>query len=352
MAASTFLILPSIDGGEAILGRLSGAEYTARRVKASALSELTISNPIIIVPGQWVRTFETELPKAGRAQQMKMARYAKDDDIASHADTLHFALSDAQPPKLAIIETGLMDSLGEVLGGLKPKAAYADYDVVMGDTALLVIDRAVEPGLATLDLDWTEETLNQPTDVELVSLFAEGLAAGRGINLLQGEYRSRSGFDVPKIPTIRAGALAASALLAAFIWNAVQDRAALEQAQELRAKTAAEYLAATGTRAPTNPGLTAAKSLQSGPAESAGFLDLSSVLFAGLANFDDIRVDQLRYNSEAGTLQLRLIYPSFDAAARAEASIRQSGGELTTGGVREQNGAFVGEATLKLGAGT
>ena len=231
---------------------------------------------------------------------------------------------------------------------MKPKAAFADYDLLSGDQALLVIDRAVEPGLAGLDLDWTEETLSEPTDGELAGLFADGLAAGRGLNLLQGDYRSRSGFNIPRVPAIRLAALAASALLAVFIWNGVQDRAALAQAEDLRAQTAVEYLAATGERAPANPGRAAARSLQSGPVQTAGFLDLSSVLFTGLSALDDIRVDQLRYNSENGTLQLRLIYPSFDAAARAENSVAR----LTTGGVREQNGAFVGEATLSLEGGS
>ena len=146
--------------------------------------------------------------------------------------------------------------------------------------------------------------------------------------------------------------MAAAALLALFIWNGVQDRAVLAQAEDLRAQTAAEYLAATGERAPSNPGRAAVQKLQTGPAPTAGFLDLSTVLFSGLASMDDTRVDQLRFNAEDGTLQLRLIYPDFDAAARIESSIAQAGGRLTTGGVREQNGSFVGEATLSLGGGS
>ena len=349
MAAPTLLILPALDGGEAILATASGTDYVTRRVASSDIGELDISEPILILPGQLVRVFETELPKAGRAQQLKMARFAKEDDIASSADGLHFALSDTQPPRLAVVENAVMVILADTLEGLKPKAAYADYDVLSGDEALLVINRAVEPGIAALDLDWTEESLAQPTDGELATLFADGLTAGLGINLLQGTYRSKSGLNLPRIPAIRFAALAASALLAVFVWNGVQDRAGLAQAEDLRAQTASDYLAATGERAPTNPGRAAAKSLQSGPVRTAGFLDLSSVLFTGLSALDDIRVDQLRYNSENGTLQLRLIYPSFDAASRAERSVAQAGGQLTTGGVREQNGSFVGEATLSLG---
>jgi len=352
MAAPTFLILPALDGGEAILATALNGGYETRRVAASDLGTLDVREPILILPGQWVRIFETELPKAGRPQQMQMARFAKEDDIANNTDELHFALSNAQPPKMAIVDIALMDALMETLAGLKPKAAYADFDVLEGDAALRVIDRAVEPGIAGLDLDWTEEVLSEPTDQALADLFAAGLSEGRGLNLLQGAYRSRTDFNVPRVPAIRFAALAAAALVMIFIWNGVQDRAALAQAQELRAQTASDYLAVTGERAPNNPGRTAVKSLQSGPVKSAGFLELSTILFAGLSEHQDIRVDQLRFNSDSDKLQLRLIYPSFDAAARVERSIAQAGGVLSTGGVREQNGMFVGEAALGLGGGS
>ena len=352
MAAATFLILPALDEGEALLAVPSASGYETRRVSAVDLPSLNISDPVLILPGQWVRIFETELPKAGRSQQLQMARFAREDDIANNADTLHFALSDAQPPRLAVIDNAVMDLLIASTSGLKPKAAYADYDVLSGESAVLVLDRAVEPGLAAIDLDWTEETLGQLTDSELADLFSNGLAAGESLNLLQGAFRPKSGFNLPRFPALRFAGLAAAAVLTLFIWNGVQDRAALAQAEDLRAQTAAEYLAATGERAPSNPGRTAVQKLQSGPAPSAGFLDLSRVLFAGLAPMNDTRVDQLRFNAENGTFQLRLIYPDFDAAARVENSIAQAGGRLITGGVREQNGAFMGEATLSLRGGS
>jgi len=97
--------------------------------------------------------------------------FAKEDDIATDAEDLHFALSDAQPPRLAIIETALMSMLSETFESLNPKAAYADYDLLRGDTALRVIDRAVEPGLAALDLEWTDEALEEPTDAVVFCSF-------------------------------------------------------------------------------------------------------------------------------------------------------------------------------------
>jgi len=351
MAAQTFIILPALDGGEAIFATPSGQGFDTRRVSSAQLPELDVRDPILILPGQLVRFFETELPKAARKQQRQMARFAREDDIAASADKIHFALSTDQPPKLAVIDKSVMDSLVETLGALKPKAAYVDYDLLTGENALRIIDRAVEPGQAALDLEWTEETLLEPSDAELAAQFAEGLSEGRGLNLLQGDYRSQSNLNIPRIPSIRFGALAASALLALFVWNGVTDRAATAQAEELRAQTAADYLAATGNNAPPNPGRAAVKSIQSGPAKAAGFLDLSSILFTGLSAMDDVRVDQLRFNAEEGALRLRLIYPDFDAASRVESAISQAGGTLSTGGVREQDGSFVGEATLRLGAG-
>ncbi len=352
MAAKTILILPATEGGEGILATLSLEAYDTRRVPSAEIPELDVRDPILILPGQIVRLFDTELPKAARKQQQQMARFAREDDIAASAETLHFALSSDQPPKLAVVDKSVMDSLVETLRGLKPKAAYADYDLLEGEHALRVIDRAVEPGQAALDLDWTEETLDELSDAALAAKFSEGLAEGRGLNLLQGEYRTQSNVNIPRGPSIRFGVLAASALLVFFIWNGVTDRAATAQAKDLRAQTAADYLAATGERAPSNPGRAAAKSVQSGPVKSAGFLDLSNILFSGLSKMEDVRVDQLRFNAKDGTLRLRLIYPDFDAASRVENAIKRAGGTLVTGGVREQDGAFVGEASLSLGAGS
>ena len=129
MAAATFLILPALDEGEAIVATPAGSGYETRRVDAADLLSLGISDPVLILPGQWVRIFETELPKAGRSQQLQMARFAKEDDIANGADALHFALSDSQPPRLAVIDNAVIHFLIDGTGGLKPKAAYADYDL-------------------------------------------------------------------------------------------------------------------------------------------------------------------------------------------------------------------------------
>ena len=125
MAGQTFIILPASDGGDAILATASGAGYETRRVPSAQVPALDVRDPILILPGQLVRIFETELPKAGRKQQLQMARFAREDDIADSADNIHFVLSSDQPPQLAVIDKSVMDSLVETLGGLKPKAAYA-----------------------------------------------------------------------------------------------------------------------------------------------------------------------------------------------------------------------------------
>ena len=352
MAAQTFLILPGLENGDAILAEPSGDSFKTRRVPSAQISDLDIRDPILILPGQLVRIFDTELPKAGRKQQLQMARFAREDDVAASSETTHFALSMEQPPHLAIVDKAVMDLIGENLGGLKPKAAYADYDVLQGDQAVLVIDRAVEPGRASLDLDWTEETLSELTDPALAEAFSKGLRDGRGLNLLQDAYRPQSSLSVPRVPVFRFASLAACSVLALFVWNGVKDGSAASQAEELRAQTAEDYFAVTGVRARANPGRLAAQSVQAGPTKAAGFLDLSNVLFSGLSAIDDIRVDQLRFNAEQGTLRLRLIYPDFDGASRVETAISRAGGILTTGGVREQDGAFVGEATLSMGGGS
>lgn len=350
MARPSLLILPSTETSHAILAKATGESYDIQRLPPRQLSTINVSDLHIVLPGQTARIFETELPKASRAQHLKMARFAREDDIASPADDLHFALSDEQPPRLAIIDADIMNQLVAQLANLRPKSVYIDYDLLEGDQALFVIDRAVEPGQSALDLDWIESELLKPTDLELVTQFAEGISEDRGINLLQGGFRPRSAIDLPRPALKRFAAMAAIALIGMFFWSNISDRAKLAQAEDLKLKTAEDYRAVTGQNAPSKPGRTAAKAAQSGPKTTHGFLDLSAVLFAGMKELEDIQVDQIRYNANNNTLALRFLYPSFDASARAESAMRQAGGILQTGGVRERDGTFVGEATLSMGS--
>lgn len=347
MAQSGLLILPSVAGGDAILTRGT----TVQRVAPGAV--VPAQDVTLVLPGQAVRLFETDLPKAGRAQQLKMARFAREDDIAAGADSLHYALDEAQPPRLAVIDRAQMDELLASLSamGLRATAAYADYDLLSGESAVRVLDRVVEPGVAAIDPDWTEAPVETPDDAALATLFNDGVARG-GLDLLQGEYRVRNALDLPRPALMRFGALAAAALVAVFIWSGVEGRAQTAQAEALRAETAAEYLAVTGEAAPTRPGRAAARAAQAGPTADVSFLDLSAVLFAGLESVGDVRVDQLRYRASNDSLELRFIYPDFAAASRVETAMANAGGRINTGGVREQGGQFIGEATLILETGS
>jgi len=81
------------------------------------------------------------------------------------------------------------------------------------------------------------------------------------------------------------------------------------------------------------------------------FLALNSIAFQALSTFDDVTIDRLSYQNNRDEIQLRLIYPSFERADAVKQAMEQAGGDFTPGGVREQNGRFVGEAVLKMQAG-
>ncbi len=348
MARPTLLILPATDSAQAILAHPKGGGYETQTVSMGELGQIEDANVHVVVPGQSVRIFETDLPKASRAQLLKMARFAREDDIATPADALHFALSEEHPPRLAIIEKSIMDELSNYLVTLKPKAAYVDYDLLKGDQAIRVIDRAVEPGRCALDLEWVDSELLDLTPAQIADQIVESIETGDVINLLQGDYRASSSFNMPQPAFKRFAAVAALALAALFLWSGISDRAKIAQTKALKAQTTEDYQSVTGETAPAAPGRSAAKLAQTTSQSSYGFLDLSAILFQGMTNLDDIQVDQLRYNSENQTLALRFIYPDFGATSRLEAAIKQAGGTLLTGGVRERDGAFIGEATLSL----
>ena len=348
MARPTLLILPATETAQAILAVPKGDSYQTQRVSKDQLNQIDPTNIHIVVPGQSVRIFETDLPKASRTQLLKMARFAREDDIATPADGLHFALSEEQPPRLAIIEKSIMDELSTYFAALKPKAVYTDYDVITGDQAVHIIDRAVEPGQCTLDLDWIDSELLDLTPPQIAAQFADTIETGNAINLLQGDYRPRSTLNIPQPAFKRFATMAALSLVAMFVWSGISDRAKTAQAEALKTQTAEDYKSVTGQTAPRAPGRDAVKLTQTSGDNNYGFLDLSAVLFQGMKALDDIQVDQLRYNETERTLSLRFIYPNFGATSRLESAIQQAGGTLLTGGVRERDGAFVGEATLSL----
>lgn len=348
MSGYSFLILPSVPGGDALW-----LDENPRRISLDNLSELAGRSAILVLPGQMIRTVQTDLPKAARAQQLKMARFANEDKIASAPELLHFALSEDQPPRVAIVDTAWLRACldGVAEAGIFVRSAFADYDLLPSGQRIALLDRVVEGGPfgAALDPDWVDAPTTPVTDTDIAQLMSDRLDTGEALDVMQGDFRARANSNLPKPALWRAGGLLAACLVAGLIWSGLQSNALNRQAANLRAQTAADFTALTGQVAPDKPGLAAARLVRSGADTSGDFLTLSRIMFDTMAGLEGVSVERVSFNAQRGELQMRLVYPDFDAAARVEAAARNAGGTFVTGGVRETNGQFIGEATLRAG---
>lgn len=348
------LILPTTPDAPALLGQ---GESDLWEVSHIALDTLEThdwdDHVLVILPGQNIRSFETDLPKASRAQQIKAARFAHEDQIATSIDDLHVALSSGSPTITSFIDKDWLTATLEGLAkrGLTPKHVLADYDALqLLDAPVTVIDRVVTPGRAghAQDMGWTAPPA-AISDQALFAAISQSFSAGTTTNLLQDQFKPKSNVIGSVAGLTRFAGLAAACLIAFFAWQGVQARAMQKQASDLGMQSAALYTQTTGQAAPRNYTALAAQALQNPEAEGQVFLRLSNILFSAMSTMDDIQVDRMSYNPQRQELQLRLFYPDFDAAARLEQSMRQAGGDFIPGGVREQGDEFVGEAVLKIG---
>ena len=345
------LILPQRDEGEALLLRRTRGTIETRRAPIDALLP-TLSSPYaLVVPGQDVRAFLTDVPEKIRGTDREnVARFAHEDRLAVDLDDLHIVIGTGDPAPTLMIARSVMNAL---LTQFEPQAIYADFDVLagLGDGPVRVLDRIVSPGPQgdAVDPDWMDAPGRIIEDAALAAAVFERMDRGEPLNMRSGAYRRRAQINAGPWMRVAAAALMCGLLGVGVSW--ADARATQAQAQVVRDKARAAYTQITGQAAPDNLSRAARNAAPSGT-DRAAFLALSDMLFSAMAAHPDIQVERLSYELAENSLRLRLIYPGFEAAGALERTVSASGARLATGGVREQNGRFIGDASLSLGAET
>lgn len=355
---ASLLCLPSEPNGSALLAvRDHKGAVTITRGDSDVLSAAAIAPLALIIPGQAVRAFLTELPNGVKAKdRANMARFAHEDQLASAPTGLHMGLGPARnggdSVATAFIDPEIME---QMVAAVDPYVIASDFEALAdlgaadGDD-LWFLDRVVRPGSAgmSFDPDWADGTPRQLSEADMAAAMFARLDRGDILNLRSGAYRRRANIDAGPWAKVAALFLVCAALGLGL--NIAQLRAQTAQANALNAEAQALYTQATGA-APPQPLSRLAR--QVGPADVAPtlFLDLSQSLFTTLAEFPEVKVDRLNYQMEDASLRLRLVYPDFEAASTLEQRFAASGATFVTGGVREQDGQFIGDANLSFIAG-
>ena len=350
MTERLIIIMPSHENGPALWGVVDGNRVMTHGRDAPPANNNS-KEIVAILSGQSVRIYPHSLQATSKRDRLSAAGFSVEDKIAVPLNRVHIALSD---DRIAVIDKNeLTTNLAHLKeAGLTPSKAIADFEALSDiEGAVSLLDRVVTTGALghAVDMGWGDEGKTYPDETLLSSIGAK-LEKNDALNILQNSFFPKSGFNFGWRKLAPLGGIAACLGIAALILHGVEARALKLQAAEMKAQTAQIYSEATGEAAPRNPALAATRAIKSGGTDTLAFLRLSQILFSGVEEIEGLSVEQLRYQEAQNELQLRLVYPSFESAGALEAAIRSAGGQLTTGGVREQSGRFVGEATLRGGA--
>ena len=355
---------------------------------------------VLLVPAREVFRAHMELPARGRRAAVKGARYALEDQVAGDVEDMHFSFGPGSGNRLevAAIDRG---RLGDWLGrcsaaGLSPATAYGEGDALPGppnaSVALLEQDAVLvrngggqfvaaapeelpaladilcagladedaapfrlvihcEPQLesaarqAMAGLDGREVELRLLESGVMAHMAAEALS-GRGVNLLQGEFRPRgkqrhSLRDLAL--TLLATALLYPACLALDGWRARNEHQAAAEAVETRLAGLMPDVAEREALRAEFPRRIAAADL-SAATGSDDFLRLVKALED--SGGEKARVLSLNYGNDAARVQLRAAdMKTLEQTRRRMVSAGYS--VLVQTATPESNGAIMAELNLR-----
>lgn len=350
MTQRLIIIMPSFEDGPGLWGVVDG-ERVVTHGRGAPPENDSSKETVAVLSGQSVRIYPHELPATSKRDRLRAAGFSIEDKIAVPLSRVHIALSD---DRIAVMDKDeLSDNMAQFKeAGLSPTKAIADFEALADvEGPISLLGRAVTTGPLghAMDAAWTDEGKAYP-DETILSAIGAKLEQGDALNILQNDFSPKNNFTIGWRKFVPLGGLAACLGLAALLLHGADARALKLQAADMKMQTAKIYTDATGQAAPMDPARAAMRAIDSGGEDRLAFLRLSQILFSGVEQIDGLSVDQLRYQDSNNELQLRLVYPSFESAGQLETAIRAAGGQLITGGVREQSGQFVGEATLRGGA--
>lgn len=346
-------------------------------VEKSRLKALDFKALNVVVSGQSVRVYDHELPSLRASERLKAANIYMEDRLAGASRDHHIVLGDDkvadQNTRLAVISKAKIQAIVETLKrfDLSAQTLIADFQAFKGEGSLatsedvqigpiLLPDRLIQtaPEGYTIDRDWVNSThlstaINQEVwhvpERDIYKVLAK-VRPEFAINLAQGAYARAQSFW-PDFSIFKRASLFLVLLgLSWLTWQVTQGRARYLQAEAVRAETFDLYFNTTGKRV-ENPARDITRALKTRPKNQGDFLSLSALLFEVAARLDGVELDRLNYESTNNTLSLRLYYPSFETVSQLEKAVADKGGLFQSGGVREQAGRMVGEATLRLVSG-
>ncbi|WP_017932444.1 type II secretion system protein GspL [Robiginitomaculum antarcticum] len=336
-----------LDSGAAHGEQIEGAQ---KQVFGGTLTE----PPIIVLPGQLVKALQLDLPKLRPAQMREAARFGAEDKLGSAAGQMHIALPKGDQSLTLACDRDMLAAQLSALNAasISPTDIYADFDLVAAGTApVRFLEQVIlsAPSAYTEDAGWDTNMTARANTVDATQIAAL-FNPSQATNLLQDDYAPRRALFGERAGQMDILRPVAAALLftgiAALLFDISRLRAEQMQISSLRADTARLYTAATGETAPPDPARALRRSVDSGADISVTYARLSAIALSAVQATNGVQLENLRYDAGNNRLVLTLNYSAFETASAFQQAVAARGGNLSVGGVREQNGVLVGEAVL------
>lgn len=378
-------------------GQAQGAAQPFDRLEDVPVSLLEDANPCIMLlsgPGILVRA--VDIPARNESEARAAAGFLLEDDIAAPIESQHVALAPKAPGRCrraAVIERAAMDHIIARLeaAGIRPDfllpehaalAPEADKALLVDAGACILIalpagdSFAIEPelwrlvgsgmlkeaGVARLQIISGRPQALSPDngfgdDIDVTvadrppeDMLIAGLLAQKPMTLLSGAYRPSGDWRARMALFRRAVALATAALLIGTATMALEARFHHREAAGARAAAQDLLLAAAPEiRRIVNPRAQMDAAIAAASARGGDFLLLSSLAFDALAARETVSVQNLRYDSNRGALDLELEFGGYDEIEAIKARLEAKGVMVREGATRSHQGRFIGTIALELG---
>lgn len=316
-----------------------------------------VKDLILILAGENIRRFHLDLGGLKGAELRSAIEFELEERMGGSLSAELICQDRKQPNDVALIAVNYSGALTQLIEqyNLNPAKVVIDYELLGEAQNIHVGERYIKGGVEgfAADKNWVSIMPNmdmfKPTEPQDVfAQFRDALSTDNAqLFDLKAALKLGSGTSFMWTRWAKLAGIAAALIIVPMLFDrSMQARAFERQAADDRAVTRMLYQQATGET--PNDVVRALTRQLKGRQSSAGFIDLSAVLFSAMADIERVEIDTLRYDVRQNVLQLSIRYPSFDAGAQLEQAVAARGGRLTLGGIRERGDTLIGEASFSL----
>lgn len=350
-------------------------------------------NLTVFLSGLDVTGLTALIPARNENEARRAAPYAVEDDLAESVETSHVALSEPDksspsvPRKINVVSNARLEDVISTLRGygLDEAECMAAHSLLPDGNVLyeapgLVLGRLGERSftldaafgrdvLISLSAPFSELDIHGQHVADALGRSADGSGAnsleallvqlatwaeqsGRGIRLRQGAFEPRRPLELDGVDRWRlAGMLAAVAAVAWFGAMVMETRAMTTRADQL--DELAQEFARVGW--PELGGDVRQVLATTGGAVGEadpfpGLLDVSAVLYNGLAEIEGSELRTLRYDRARRQLTASVAFESFADVDRLTTVLGESGLTARSGDSRQSGSRVIGDLTLESGS--